>query len=104
MFSLIPHHDGLRALKFPLDKCSNPQQFFPSVDGEHYQQISRVAMGTKMSPNNANLFIGLVEEQIFERCTDSIPEYLGRYAYYYLGTASCSRVKLDVLLTFSNLN
>jgi hypothetical protein len=94
MFSLIPHHDGLRA----------PTLNNFSLDCEHYQQISRVAMGTKMSPNNANLFIGLVEEQIFERCTDSIPEYLGRHAYYYLGTASSSRVKLDVLLTFSNLN
>ncbi len=37
-----------------------------SFDGEHYQQISGVAMGTKMGPNYANLFVGFVEKQIFE--------------------------------------
>ncbi len=33
-----------------------------SFDGEHYQQISGVAMGTKMGPNYANLFVGFVEK------------------------------------------
>ena len=41
-----------------------------SFDGEHYQQISGVAMGTKMGPNCANLFVGFVEKQIFEQYTD----------------------------------
>ncbi|CAB4023985.1 Hypothetical predicted protein, partial [Paramuricea clavata] len=35
-----------------------------------------VAMGTKMGPNHANLFVGFVEKQIFEQYTDPIPDYL----------------------------
>ena len=50
-------------------------------DGEHYQQISGVAMETKMGSNYANLFVGfaIVEKQIFEQYTDPILDYLGRY-------------------------
>ena len=33
-----------------------------SFDSEHYQQISGVAMGTKMGPSYANLFVGCVEQ------------------------------------------
>ena len=32
-----------------------------SFDGEHYQQISGVAMGTKIVPSYANLFVAYVE-------------------------------------------
>ena len=65
-YTVIPHHNGLRALKFFLDKrpilepsTSVLDQLAElvltlnnfSFDGEHYQQISGVAMGTKMGPN-----------------------------------------------------
>jgi hypothetical protein len=73
-----------------------------SFDGEHYQQINGVAMGTKMGPNYANLFIGFVEKQIFEQYTDPIPDYLGRYIDDCLGTASCSRVELERFINFVN--
>ena len=80
--TVIPHHDGLRVLKFFLDKRPNKEpstsvlvrlaelvltlnNFF--FDGEHYQQISGVAMGTKMGPNYVNLCVGFVEKQIFEQ-------------------------------------
>ena len=32
-----------------------------------FKQISGVAMGTKMGPHYANLFLGYVEEQIFNQ-------------------------------------
>jgi hypothetical protein len=41
-----------------------------------------------------------VEKQIFEQYIDPIPDYLGRYIYDCLGTASCSRVELDRLINF----
>ena len=69
------------------------------VEGEHYRQISGVAMGTKMGPNYANLFVGFVEKQIFEQYIDPTPDYLGRYIDEYVGTASCSRGELEHLLT-----
>ncbi len=62
LYTVIPHHDGLRALKFFLDKrpVQEPSTSVLvrlaelvltlnnnfSFDGEHYQQISGVAMGT----------------------------------------------------------
>ncbi len=58
-----------------------------SFDGEHYQQISGVAMGTKMGSNYANLFVGFVGKQIFEQYTDSTPDYLDRYIDDCVGTA-----------------
>ena len=104
-YTVIPHHDGLRALKFFPDKRPNQEPSTSvlvrlaelvltlnnfSFDGEHNQQISSVAMGTKMGPNYANLFVGFVEKQIFEQYTDPIPDYLGRYIDDCVGTASCS--------------
>ena len=78
LYTVIPHHNGLRALKFFLDKPLNKEPSTSvlvrlaelvltlnnfSFDGEHYQQISGVAMGTKIGPNCANLFVGFVEKQ-----------------------------------------
>ncbi len=63
LYTVIPHHDGLRALKLFLDKrpVQEPSTSVLvrlaelvltlnnfSFDGEHYQQTSGVAMGTKM--------------------------------------------------------
>ena len=73
-----------------------------SFDGEHYQQISGVAMGTKMGPNCAKLFVGFVEKQIFEQYTDPKPDYLGRYTDYCVGTASCSRGELEQFINYVN--
>ena len=46
-----------------------------SFDGEHYQQTNGVAIGTKIGPNYANLFVDFVEKQIFEQYIDPIPDY-----------------------------
>ena len=80
LYTVILHHDGLRALKFFFDKrpIQEPSTtvLLPlaelvltlnnfSYDGEHYQQISGVAMGAIMGPIYANFFVGFVEKQIF---------------------------------------
>ena len=72
------------------------------ASGEHYQQISGVAMGTKMGPNYANLFVGFVEKQIFEQYTDPIPDYFGRYIDDWCGAASCSRGELEQFINYVN--
>ena len=117
LYTVIPHHYGLRALKFFLDKRPNKEPSTSvlvrltelvltlnnfSFDGEHYQQISGVAMGTKMGPNYANLFVGFVEKQIFEQYIDPIPDYLGRYIDDCVGTASCSRGELECFINYVN--
>ena len=75
LFTVIPHRDGLEALTFFFNKrtVSEPSTTTLirlaelvltlnnfSFDGEHYQQISGVAMGTKMRPSYANLFVCLL--------------------------------------------
>ena len=59
-------------------------------------------MGTKMGPSYANLFVGYVEQQIFERYTGPIPDFFGRYIDDCLGTASCTRVDLERFINYVN--
>ena len=113
LYTVIQHQDGLKALKFFLDKRHTQEPSTTvlvrlaelvltlnnfSFDGEHYQQISGVAMGTKMGPNYANLFVGFVEKQIFEQYTGPLPDYFGRYIDDCLG----SRVELEEFINFVN--
>ena len=117
LYTVIPHHDSLKALKFFFDKRPNQEPSTTvlirlaelvltlnnfSFDGEHYQQISGVAMGTKMGPNYANLFVGFVENQIFEQYTDPVPDFFGRFIDDCLGTASCSYAELESFIHFVN--
>ena len=48
LYTVIPYSEGLLALKY-------------------YKQINGVAMGTKMGPSYANLFVGYVEHQFFNQ-------------------------------------
>ena len=115
LYTVIPHRDGLEALKFFLNKRTLLEPSTTtlirlaelvltlnnfSFDGEHYQQISGVAMGTKMGPSYANLFVGYVEQQIFERYTGPIPDFFGRYIDDCLGTASCTRADLERFINY----
>jgi hypothetical protein len=93
LYTVIPHHDGLRALKFFLDKRPNQEpstavfvRLAELVATAHHQQfllwwwalstdtVSGVTMGTKMGTNYANWFVGFVKEQIFEQHTCPVPD------------------------------
>ena len=71
-----------------------------SFSGEFYKQTNGVAMGTKMGPNYANLFVGYVEEQIFDQFDGPVPELFGRYIDDCFGATSCSRRELDHFIEF----
>ena len=73
-----------------------------SLDCELYQQISGVAMGTKIGPSYANLFVGYVEQQTFEQYTGPFLIFFSRYIDDCLGTASCTRVDLERFINFVN--
>ena len=73
-----------------------------SFDGEHYQQISGVAMGTKMGPSYANLCVCYVQQQIFKQYTGPIPKFFGRYIDDCLRTASCTLVDLERSINYVN--
>ena len=48
-------------------------------DSSYYQQTGGVAMGTKMGPNYACLFVGYVERKMFEDYQDKTPDLYKHY-------------------------
>ena len=44
-----------------------------SFGGNYYKQTNGVAMGTKMGPSYANLFVGFIEHQFFSQYTVKEP-------------------------------
>ena len=84
LYTVIPHREGLEALKFLLYKRTLLEPATTTsislaelvltlnnfaFDGGHYQQISSVAVGTKMGNSYGNLFVGYVEQQILKQYT-----------------------------------
>ena len=96
-----------------------------TFSGEIFKQINGVAMETKMGPNYANLilfrnclncvstakifhnvianlFVGYVEEQIFNQFDGPKPELFGRYIDDCLGATSCTKDELERFIGFVN--
>ena len=61
-----------------------------------------VAMGTRMGPSYANLFVGYVEHQFFNQYNGPKPELYGRYIDDCIGAISSSREELDQFITSVN--
>ena len=59
-----------------------------------------VAMGSRIGPNYACLFVGYVEQQIREQCTGFIPQLHKRYIDDIVGVASCRRDELEDFIDF----
>ena len=92
---MIPNSKGLQALRYFFDqrtvKDPSSETLLRlaelvltlncfSFAGNYYKQINGVAMGTKMGPSYANLFVGYVEHQFFNQYDGPKPADLyGRY-------------------------
>ena len=115
LYTVIPHNSGLKALKYFLNK--RPVLDPPTVtltrlaelvltlnafsfNNEFYHQVGGVAMGSKMGPNYACLFVGFIEEQISQQYTGTVPHLHKRYIDDVVGVACCSRVELDDYIAF----
>ena len=76
LYTNIPHKDGIQACSDFLDRRTNPTIKITSLcdlirfiltnnaftfSGQHYSQINGTAIGTKMAPSYANLFMGKFE-------------------------------------------
>jgi len=63
-----------------------------SFAGNYFKQINGVAMGTKMGPSYANLFVGYIENQFFNHYNGPKPElyrrYIDDYVFYQRGHQS----------------
>ena len=115
LYTVIPNNDGLQALKYHLDL--RPEQQPPThtlvrlaelvlnlncfdFDGNYYQQVGGVAMGTKMGPNYACLFVGYVEGKMFEEYQGRKPALYKRYIDDVLGASSDTRQDLENFIHF----
>ncbi|XP_065925150.1 uncharacterized protein [Magallana gigas] len=82
LYTNIPHVEGIEACKEIWDSRTIQQPSTESLlkllehvlklnnfmfNGEHYIQISGTAMGTKMAPSYANIFIGRLERNLLLR-------------------------------------
>ena len=117
LYTVIPNNDGLLAMRHFLNK--RPVQEPPShtlvrlaelfltlnsfsFNGDYFQQTGGVAMGSRLGPNCACLFVGHVEEQIFQQYPGKKPDLYKRYIDYIAGAASCSKNELDNFGEFIN--
>ena len=115
LYTVIPNNSGLEALAHFLDKrtvLEPPTSTLTRLaelvltlnaftfNGDFYKQTGGVAMGSKMGPNYACLFVGYIEEQIARQYTGFVPQLHKRYIDDVLGVACCSRLELDNYINF----
>ena len=110
LYTVIPNNSGLEALAYFLNK--RPVLYPPTstltrlaelmltlnaftFNGDFYQQIGGVAMGSKMGPNYASIFVGYVEERIASQYHGFVPQLHKGYIDDVIGIACCSRVDLE---------
>jgi len=73
-----------------------------AFNGEHYKQIGVLAMGSKLGPNYACLFVGYVQEKMLRSCTGIKPDLYKRFMDDVAGAASCTEDDLTKFLTFAS--
>ena len=110
LYTVIPNDCGLKALAHFLDKRPVLQPATStltrlaelvltlntfSFNGAFYRQVAGVAMGSKMGPNYACLFVGYMEEAILSQYTGFIPQLYKRYIDDVVGAACCDRKDLE---------
>ena len=73
-----------------------------SFNGKFYKQTGGVAMGSRLGPNYACLFMGHIEEQIFEQYTGTVPALYKRYIDDIVGATSSSKSEIEDFATYVN--
>ena len=111
LYTVIPNGEGLLALKhfFDLRTVKKPSSETLlrlaelvltlncfSFAGSYYKQINGVAMGTKMGPSYANLFVGYIEHKFFNQYNGPKPELYRRYIDDCVGATSSTRGATNV--------
>ena len=114
LYTVIPNCEGLLALKhfFDLRSVKEPSSetirlaelvFLTlncfSFAGSYYKQINGVAVGTKMGPRHANLFVSYIEHQFFNQYNGPKPDLFRRYIDDCVGATSSTREELNQFIT-----
>ena len=117
LHTVIPNDEGLLALRHFFDHRTVEEPSSQtllrltelvltlncfSFGGNYYKQTNGVAMGTKMGPSYANLFVGFIEHQFFSQYHGPKPELYGRYIDDCIGATSSTREELTQFITAVN--
>ena len=117
LYTVIPNGDGLLALTHFLNKrpiLQPPTHTLVrlaelvltlntfSFNGNFYRQTGGVAIGSRLGPNYACLFMGHIEEQIFDQYTGTKPVLYKRYIDDIAGATSGSREEIEDFATYVN--
>ena len=68
----------------------------------YYKQTGGIAMGSRLGPNYAHLFMGHVEEQIFNQYMGPTPALFKRYINDIAGATSDTREEIEDFANFAN--
>eukprot|EP00061_Rhincodon_typus_P015210 g42762.t1 len=68
----------------------------------HFLQTKGVAMGTRMGPSYAGLFVGYMEQSHFRSQTGTTLHFFLHYIDDCIGTAKCSHEELEQFINFTN--
>ena len=117
LYTVIPNGDGLLALTHFLNRrpvLQPPTHTLVhlaelvltlntfSFNENFYRQTGGVAMGSRLRPNYACLFMGHIEEQIFDQYTGTKPALYKRYIDDIAGATSGSREEIEDFATYVN--
>ena len=117
LYTVIPNGEGLLPLKHFFDLCTVKEPSSEtllclaelvltlncfSFAGSYYKQINGVAMGTKIGPSYANLFIGYIEHKFFNQYNGPKPELYRCYIDDCVGATSSTREELNQFVTAVN--
>eukprot|EP00061_Rhincodon_typus_P005108 g24203.t1 len=72
-----------------------------SFNSSHFLQTKGVAMGTRMGPSYACLFVECVEQSLFRCYTGPIPHLFLCYVVDSIGAASCFHKELEQIVNFT---
>ncbi len=119
LYTSIPHQDGLEAVKYFMD-VERIDPFPPTstilrllelvltlnnftFNGNHYIQRRGVAMGQKVGPSYACLFMGYLEKKFVASYEGPKPDHLFRYIDDFVGmTTNCSETEVKNFITAFN--
>ena len=117
LYTCIRHNDGLQALKFFLDKRrhqSPPTTTLLclaelvittnafSFNSQYYLQKSGVAMGSKLGPSYACLFVGHQEQLIYESYDGPFPCLIKRYIDDIIGATFLPLADLQRFINYTS--
>ena len=73
-----------------------------SFGDNYYKQINGVAMGSRMEPSYANLFVGYIENEFFSNCNGPKPDLYERFTDDRVGATSSGREELNQFIASVN--